>query len=487
MDRNLRFWPSPLALIGPGVWLALIALLTGGARLWHVSARPLHADEAEQAYRLGALLETGRVPTFAHDLHGPLLAYLAWPFARLGGADSYATLEVWMLRGSIVFISLLAFAALWLLRRELGRALPWAALLLAVEPTLNYQARYFIHETALASLGLLGLALAHRLRQSPGPALAVTFGVCLGALLATKLTAILFLPAYLALLFLPSAAAPRTPFRFAFPALAAALATAFLLYSNFARDPAGALLPLQSVLPLLARGGGATAEAAAHVKPWFYHFALLLASWSFWLWSALAALAVFRAAPDNRRLVAGLALFAAVPLLTYSLLPYKTPWLVLGPLTGILLLAAVGLARAHLFPRPVRLALFLAVGCALFIQTRTSLRWCAPAGDALGHAQAYVPTSPALPAAVEPLLDLAHQPGRRVLVVSPDYWPLPWYLRTAPNVGYFEPPATPSAQPRDLLIIEADAWPDHAPLGWRIEQVLPLRDGRTLLALVSSS
>src|SRR6476469_27181 len=72
-------------------WSALAALLLAFAaalalRLPHLSARPLHNDEAVNAIKVAELWEKGRYAYDPDEYHGPTLHYATLPFLWLSGA-----------------------------------------------------------------------------------------------------------------------------------------------------------------------------------------------------------------------------------------------------------------------------------------------------------------------------------------------------------------------------------------------------------------
>jgi predicted membrane-bound mannosyltransferase len=138
-----------------------------------------------------------------------------------------------------------------------------------------------------------------------------------------------------------------------------------------------------------------------------------------------------RANPSQR---AG-AVFTLTLLLIYSLIPYKTPWLLLTPYVGLALLAGLGIASSDRW-LPAKLAgLAPALLCGVML---LAAGWSGR--SALGryanderNPYVYQPTSPDLTRLIAAL-----PAGAKIAVVSPDHaWPLPWYLRDRTTVGYF--------------------------------------------------
>ncbi len=76
------------------LWAAflLVALLALLLRLPQLGARPMHTDEAVNAYIVGQLLAGQPFTYDPQDRHGPALAALALPLARMQGARTFSDL-----------------------------------------------------------------------------------------------------------------------------------------------------------------------------------------------------------------------------------------------------------------------------------------------------------------------------------------------------------------------------------------------------------
>src|SRR5579872_2875765 len=70
----------------------VIALLGLAVRLPQLGARPMHTDEAINAYIVGQLLGGEPFTYDPQDRHGPALAALALPLVKVQGAKSFADL-----------------------------------------------------------------------------------------------------------------------------------------------------------------------------------------------------------------------------------------------------------------------------------------------------------------------------------------------------------------------------------------------------------
>jgi predicted membrane-bound mannosyltransferase len=138
--------------------------------------------------------------------------------------------------------------------------------------------------------------------------------------------------------------------------------------------------------------------------------------------------------------------YALTQIAVYSAIPYKTPWVVLGSLHPAILLAGLGAVALVRWLGRWRLgwaavALMLAGLANLGMQTwRGSFRFAADERNPYVYSQ----TSPDVVRLVKNIREVAaqHPKGGALVikVMSPEYWPLPWYLRAFPNVGYWSGP-----------------------------------------------
>lgn len=126
--------------------------------------------------------------------------------------------------------------------------------------------------------------------------------------------------------------------------------------------------------------------------------------------------------------------WCAILLLLYSAIPYKTPWLVLNLLLPLALLAGrfvqTFLEAYRALPWRVLLAVvtLVSAGKAAGLAARIAYQEY----DQETHAIVYVQSKREILDLIGKIRFLAEGlegPATRIEVVSPDYWPLPWYLR----------------------------------------------------------
>ena len=152
----------------------------------------MHTDEAVNAYIVGQLLAGEAFTYDPQDRHGPALAALALPLARMQGAKSFSDLTESELRLTSVLagtVTILLFGA----AVEMFGFVPCliAALLFAVAPLPVYYDRYFIHESLFvaATFGLILAGWRACNKHSAGQA--ALAAACAALMLASKETAVL--------------------------------------------------------------------------------------------------------------------------------------------------------------------------------------------------------------------------------------------------------------------------------------------------------
>jgi uncharacterized protein (TIGR03663 family) len=463
-----------------GVSAAAVVVLALVAGLWlrldRLDLRPMHNDEANQAIKFGELLEHGEYAYDAFDHHGPTLYYLTLPVAWLRGQATLASLDEWTLRAVPVAFGAATILLAALLPTSLGRtAGPAAALLTAISPAMVFYSRMYIQEAMFACFALAFVLALGRALTSAGPRWPVLAGAAAGLTVATKETWVLVLPAALAAcgvawwslgparrVAAPGAADWR---RACLLAAGIALPIAVLFYSSALAHPGAILDPFRAAPTYVQRG----VDPTAHVQPWHYYVGLLAWSSSGGLWWTEAPVLILAAVgavaawsrPDPHRPEAAfwrryVAAYALVTLAVYSAIPYKTPWNLVPFYAAVLATAGIGVAvlASAARARTVQVALGALLALAGTLLSRQAVRaavdYAADARNPYVYAQT-VPDAVRMASRIRALAAL-HPDGLRmlVMVVAPPHeqWPLPWYLRTMPNVGYW-------TDARELPVIEA--------------------------------
>lgn len=488
-------------------------LIVLGAFLFRLPAlpdRPMHTDEAVHAVKLGTLLEHGEYVYDPHEYHGPVIYYLTLPVLWAQDIGTLADVpDETPLRLPIALTGALLAGAVMLAWRDLGflQALV-AALLLATSPAFVFYSRYYIQEVPFVGAMFLAFAAAWKaFRPGSHGGWALAAGVFLGVSMALKETWLVMIGAgVLAAVLLhcrdhglvrslqfDTWVSRKRLIRFAVLVVVAFVTGAALL-SNFLRHPQAVPDLFRSLASYVLRGvtgDSSTFGAGIHDHPWYYYFELLI--WPQvegpWRWSEgftlVLGLVGLLSALQKRHLGATPWPFIGVTtiLLTivYCGLPYKTPWNMLPMFLGWTLLAGQGAAVlwAHARHPALRGVVGLTVTAWVGLLAVQSYR-----ANIVRPADARNPYS--YSASSTSVLRLAER-ARQLAAVSPqgnrmliqiissanDYWPLPWYLRQFPNIGYYTD--TQQLLPGAALVLCADhvTETESTDLGTSVETRLP--------------
>jgi predicted membrane-bound mannosyltransferase len=215
--------------------------------------------------------------------------------------------------------------------------------------------------------------------------------------------------------------------------------------------------PLRAMAIYLGRG----IEPVSHAQPWHYYLGLLTyyssggLRWSEGLVLALAIAGVVAGVRGGdpagavrtfwARHLAG---YTCISAAVYSAIPYKTPWNLLPFYAGALVLAGIGFSRLlrAASSRSLRGALLaaclLASGHLGWQAWRASVTFASDPCNPYVYAQT-VPDAVRMAARIRALAAVHPDgDGMPVAVVAPPHeqWPLPWYLRTMPHVGFWTAP-----------------------------------------------
>lgn len=441
-----------------GVFLAIV-LLAAGLRFPGLGRRPMHTDESVHAAKMGALVEHGRYAYDPVEFHGPTLNYLSLLPARLQGMVRYADLDEGTLRSVPATMGVLEVAAAALLIPLIGApAAAAAALLTALSPASVFYSRYYIQETLLVFFSFGALISISRYLARPSARWAISAGAFVGLMHATKETFVIALAALVVSLSLVLVLerwrgdddAGQRPTRWHWWHLLAAASMAVVVsamfFSSFLSHPRGVI---DSVATYGTYFGRASATSG-HTHSWHYYFDLLLLFredggpvWTEGLIVGLALVGSFAALSGrripgmDRRIRRLLVFYTALMVIAYSVIPYKTPWCVLGFLHGMILLAGIGTVYLFQVLGSTRVRQALLVVC--LGAGAVHLGWQAWAGSFRYQADprnpwvyAHTGTDVFVIAERVEALARAHPLGAAMpiqIFSRENLWPLPWYLR----------------------------------------------------------
>jgi len=459
------FWPTALVIL----------FVAAALRLPELALNPFHHDEGVNGFFTTNLVRQGVYTYDPANYHGPSLYYFALASEVLFGLTTEA------MRLVPVLFGLLLVVLVFPLRRYLGPvATLSAAGLLALSPGEVYVSRYFIHEMLLASLSLaLVVASVFYLdRREPKHLLAGAVAAAL--LFATKETGIITVAVLLIAVIVghfyvrwrrpqrrrargarpsprkksvwidgveyrattadePAEGPLGTLSRAGIPAEhVAGAAVVFLviyvlLYSSFFTNFPQGLVDSLATFTIWAQHGEST-----QVQPFTKYL-----EWMTPLDLPILALGVvggvIAAIQARDRLWVIIGLWAAGITVAYSIIQYKTPWIIVNMLVPLALLA--GLAVSELWRSRFRLGVPVVLGTAIAMSGYQAIDLNFSRYDDQTESYVYVHSTRDMLNLVDAIETTAVRAGTGqdtgIVFMTPDYWPLPWYFRDYPKAGFF--------------------------------------------------
>lgn len=448
------------------ILILVVTVLAAALRLPRLNVRAMHTDEAVHADKFGTLLEKGQYWYDRFEYHGPTLNYFSLIPAWLGAKENYVQVTEFTLRIVPVFFGILLVFLFTLLSDGLGKtAVVTAAILTAISPAFVFYSRYYIQEMLLVCFTFALIACGYRYTRNKKIGWAIATGIFAGVMHATKETSIIAFGAIAAAIVLTLLLRPNareklsieiktvTPSHIIAFVVSAAIVSA-LFYSSFFSNPVGIIDSFRTYATYFNRAG----QNQLHIHPWYYYLKMLLYTrygdgpiWSeaFIVILACIALVVMRRKQPvpglDSNLLTFFAAYTVIMTVIYSIIPYKTPWCMLGFLHGMIILAAIALAAiTNLRPsKPIRAIILVVLstgGIGLLCQSiagnyKYYQSTCNPYVYAHSTNDVYV-----IKQRLEDVLN-AQPRGKateiHVICTDDDYWPLPWYFRSFQNVGWF--------------------------------------------------
>ncbi|MCP4727027.1 MAG: TIGR03663 family protein [bacterium] len=440
----------------------LIILFAAVIRFPDLARRPMHTDEAVNAVKFGSLLEENNYKYDKNEYHGPVLYYVTLIPALLASADDLNKLTESILRITPAFFGLLLIILLLIIAKGIGRpAVLAAGLLTAMSPAMVFYSRYYIHEMLFVFFAFAVLVCCYSYIKGRQIGWAVGTGISLGLLHATKETGIIVVASMLTALFIiqliegkASDLFKKVNYRHAALICALMIAVSALFYSSFFKNPSGIIESYAAYKNYLSKA----VNDEWHVYPWYYYLKLLVfpggLSMPIWTEFYIVVLAaagilagIFKRGINkvDIQLVRFISIYTIILIIIYSAIPYKTPWNMLVFLHGLILLAGVGAVSVYniasnKYTKALIIIFFVIAGRHLIIQSFSSnIKYYA---DPV-NPYVYAHTTDDIFHIVNEVESVAeiHPDGNNIYIEvicsGDDYWPLPWYLRSFPNAGWW--------------------------------------------------
>ena len=519
--------PKSIRIISAIVF-ALALLIGAWVRFHDIGIKPFHHDEGVNSYFLLNLAKQGVYRYDPTNYHGPSLYYLALMTVRILGENDFS-LRFWP-----AFFGTLTIGMIWVFRRHLGSVgTPVAAFCIALSPGLVYFSRDFIHEMSFGCFSLGIVIGAWKYAETKKFAWLGLLSASAGLLFATKetaiITAIVLIVAIICATVWDVTRQLMSEGQFSLSALvggvkrdvvsilpsldhslAAIILFLFInifLYSSVFTNWQGVTDAVKSIFLWNRR------KDSEHVKSFWYYLGILIKlEWPLLVGALLAGgFAVWRGA----RFWLFTGAWTLGMTLAYSKIGYKTPWLMISFLVPMALVSGYAAQQVYQSLRPISLKVLWSIiilTAMIYCGRLTMLVNFEKYDDnsnlsgyftAFGEKQklkpyidgqygyVYAQTDRDFYHLVQAIKDetdkLPTNNHTGIYIASPDYWPLPWYLRDFDQVAYTgslnvipgEPPVI--TQPIVIANASQETRLDGLP-GWRrLDRSFTLRPGVELV------
>ncbi len=456
-----------------------ILLIAAVLRLYDLNLVPLHHDEGVNGNFLVRLVREGAYQYDPANYHGPTLYYFSavipWITQLLFGAaarDNYG-MTTFTIRLIPALFGIATIALVFMLRRRLGTiGTLAAALMLAVSPGAVYLSRYYIHETPFVFFTLGIVVAGLRFYETRKPTYLILASASAALLFATKETA--FVSAGVLLIAFATTHLYRRMYRAAIGqssfknrkpsafsrfidemgtaniviSIVLALAVFVFLnvafYTSFFKHSQGIYDALKT-FDIWSKTG-----KTAHVHPWTQYVIWLVSQEGPIFLTAIIGAALVVLKPKNTFALFS-ALWAFGLTAAYMLIAYKTPWLVLNFTIPLALIGGYVFQVLYEFAGGQMriIAVLLTVVIGVSVSQAIDLNFVNYDNDKPYYVYVYAHTKRGMLELVENVEQIAAERdgvNTGITILSPDYWPLPWYLRNFTKTGYFGRMA-PSVEP----------------------------------------
>lgn len=449
----------------------LILLVAAALRLYLVTEKVFHHDEGVNGNFMISLFRTGYYHYDPANYHGPTLYYAALLTSSIASFfEGKAGLNDFTVRLVTVIFGMGVVWLLLCMKKWLGSFGSLAAATLAtVSAGFVFFSRYFIHEILFVFF-TLGVVLALlKFAESRHPRYIILAAASLALLGATKETWIITVGVWL--IALPCTwlwmklrgrnvssfwsignstnglraqsekkspdvdeAVPWSNARLIIVAASVFVAIWLAFYSSFFTNFPQGMIDSVTTYTIWTKTSSAT-----NVYDWTKYFD--------WMSRAelpilvLGACGIITVLYQSRsRLAVFVAFWSMGIFAAYSLIPYKTPWLALSIILPFVIISGY-LFEQLVARRSLRVIAYLVLAVAAIVETSQAIEISLFRYDDTSETYSYAHTN-------RDFLNLIHQiekiaagnpAGKEIGIteMSPEYWPMPWYLRDYSHTGFW--------------------------------------------------
>lgn len=446
---------------------AVLLTFFGLTRLYNLGARPLHHDEGVNGNFMKILISSGQWHYDPKNYHGPTLFFFqvvpTWIASYINdglGAFNKHSISGITPVGMRLPIAIMGIVLLWMLLESwpmLGKVGAAAACVFAgLSCDILFFSRYFIHEIYVLLFTLAVVMNAYQFHRTRDSLYAYLAALSATLLLCTKETGVF----HLIVLVLAYACAqitywisdeqrgrfsldlvtsePAADLRSAAPHLVYIGGLCFLVwmvfFSSFFTNFSGLIDSLRAF-----KFWGSEGLKSGHVKPFFYYTTDILIRYET-VALIFGFVGIAAAFLKNDRTGLFLSFWTMGIVAFYSLVPYKTPWLVVNLVLPLTIVAGYGVQAVaeavlkNLSPRHAKISLSALAGVGIFLavaEARQTYRVNFVEYDSDKHPQIYAHTLRDvfnMLAKIDAVSSRAGGKEMTINVFTDVYWPLPMYL-----------------------------------------------------------
>ncbi len=401
---------------------AFIILIAIISRLIFLDLRPLHHDEGVNYFFANNVLEGRGFNYDPINYHGPSYFFiLFFSFLSLGINEFSLRLPAALF--GIILISMPLF-----FKERTSNNKYMLALFLLFSPSLLFYSRYSIHESLFVLLSFLAVYLLTRIIEMKSLFYLPMLSIVAALLFTTKETVIIL--GFIVVMICIANYKEIRKINWSNRNNILISIFFFLLvyiafFSSFFTNISGLIDSFKSYFPWVERG----LTEKGHDKPFLYYFFLLSKyELPLLLFSAFGFVYSYK---KKSVFTKNVSIWLILVFLIYSLIGYKTPWLIINITVPLCIMASFGIiwiSNNIKFP-------YLILGIGIFYLAMFSFyfnfvdTW-------QNNPYAYVHTDVDILNLIKEL-DYNYKSGEKVLIASDIYWPLPFYLNNK-EVEYFD-------------------------------------------------
>ena len=392
--------------------ILLIVFLAIFSRLILLDLRPLHADEGVNYFFAEQILHGNGFIYNPTNFHGPFYFFILAASFFIFGISEFSLRFPAALFG-IILVSIPLFLIIKTTQRIKF------SILILLSPSILFYSRYSIHEISFLLFCFLCFYFLNKIIEEKTLKSLPFLAFFLALAFTTKETSIIFSFTLLFIIIFNLKSIKEIQFKReqnrVFVSFAIFVLVWILLFSSFFTNFAGIRGSVEAFSPWTKTGVG----GAGHEKSYDYFAKLMMKYELPILLLSIVSIYLYFRKKEKDVLFKNSIIWFVSALIIYSLIPYKTPWLVVNMVLPALLLASFALERIKF--RNVVFVITMIYLISFSFYLNFIVPW-QPQNEF-----AYVHTDKDILSLVNSL-DSQASLGSRILVNAKDYWPLPFYL-----------------------------------------------------------